>query len=76
MMFSARSLAEDSSSCRRAASVPGSASRRRVPLIGSARILPSAAICRNRSGDVLATASPPNRRKLANGAGFRRRRSR
>ena len=62
MMFSARSLGEDSSSRRSSASRPGSASRRRVPLIGSARIPPSAAIFRKRSGEVLATVRSPKRR--------------
>jgi hypothetical protein len=62
MMFSARSLSEVSSSRRSRASVSGSDARRLVPLIGSARMPPSAAIFRNRSGDVLATVSPPNRR--------------
>ena len=36
--------------------------RRRVPLIGSARMAPSAAIRRKRSGEVLATVSSPRRR--------------
>ncbi len=62
MMFSARSFGEDSSSCRSCASRAGSASRCRVPLIGSARIPPSAAIRRNRSGEVLATVRSPKRR--------------
>ena len=75
MMFSARSLGEASRSRRSAASRPGSAARRRVPLIGSARMPPSAAIRRNRSGEVLATVELPEpqvageRRRVLRAAG-------
>ena len=64
MTFSARSLASVRSSSARARSTASSAARRRVPLMGCVCTWPSRTV-RKRSGETLASATPPWRRNPA-----------